>query len=284
MRIKQPQTDIVVAVADLHCGSTVGLCPPAIELDDGGTYRASPAQMQLWKCWLDLWQNVVPAFKKLHTAKRVITVIAGDAVEGVHHGTTQLISANKKDQNNIAVKVIEPIAQASDKSIYLSGTPSHTGAAAEAEERLAQDFDNTIWRTDKSAVWKIWRGSVQGVVFNIAHHRPQNHKPWTAGGAANRQAAQLVYDYTSSGDKMPNIVLRAHGHKVDSSGDFHLARHGIQVIYLPAWQLKTEYIHKIQSGDALSDIGAYLFACKSGEYDKKLKRYPIKGERECQVI
>ena len=32
---------IVVCFGDLHCGSTVGLCPPeGVELDDGGLYMA----------------------------------------------------------------------------------------------------------------------------------------------------------------------------------------------------------------------------------------------------
>ena len=47
----------VIAIAsDLHCGSTIGLCPDTgIELDDGGWYEPSNAQKWLWEEWQNHW-------------------------------------------------------------------------------------------------------------------------------------------------------------------------------------------------------------------------------------
>jgi len=46
---RKRDTVIVAVVADTHPNSTVGLCPPEVELDDGGTYHASKAQRWLWE-------------------------------------------------------------------------------------------------------------------------------------------------------------------------------------------------------------------------------------------
>ena len=41
--------------SDLHAGSTVAICPPRVQLDDGGEYHASKAQRWLWERWKDFW-------------------------------------------------------------------------------------------------------------------------------------------------------------------------------------------------------------------------------------
>ena len=41
--------ELWAVVSDLHCGSTLGLCPPeGVQLDDGGQYLPSAAQKALW--------------------------------------------------------------------------------------------------------------------------------------------------------------------------------------------------------------------------------------------
>lgn len=42
---------LIRATGDVHAGSTVALAPPKIQLDDGGEYVASKAQMWLWERW-----------------------------------------------------------------------------------------------------------------------------------------------------------------------------------------------------------------------------------------
>ena len=49
--------DRIAIVSDLHICSTLGLCPPKINLDEGGTYIYSPLQKIIWTYWLDFWQH-----------------------------------------------------------------------------------------------------------------------------------------------------------------------------------------------------------------------------------
>ena len=56
---------IVVCAGDLHCGSTVGLCPPeGLELDDDGLYLPSKAQNWLWNNWEEAWGKIKSVKRK----------------------------------------------------------------------------------------------------------------------------------------------------------------------------------------------------------------------------
>ncbi len=65
----------LAVIADTHINSTVGLVRPQINLDDGGTYKASRAQRRLWDYWLEYWRSAPKA-------DRVIGIFVGDMVEG----------------------------------------------------------------------------------------------------------------------------------------------------------------------------------------------------------
>ncbi len=53
---------INAAIADLHSGSTVSLCPPKLPKDDGDTHTPNKAVQWLWGAWLEIWQEL--AFQK----------------------------------------------------------------------------------------------------------------------------------------------------------------------------------------------------------------------------
>ena len=56
---------IVVCAGDIHCGSTVGLCPPeGLELDDGGMYEPNKSQRWLWDNWEKAWAVIKSVKRK----------------------------------------------------------------------------------------------------------------------------------------------------------------------------------------------------------------------------
>jgi len=93
-------TTVIAVIGDTHCGGTTGLCPPIYELNGNGHQQANKIQKWLWRCWVDYWQRVKDAVKE-HDAKLVV-IVNGDAVEGVHHGTTQVVSQRYDDMLNRA--------------------------------------------------------------------------------------------------------------------------------------------------------------------------------------
>src|SRR5690554_3562020 len=82
----------VVCVSDLHCGSTVAVCPPTLHLDDGGEYHASDAQRWLWQLWREFWERVER--ERDRDDADLYVVYNGDLVDGDHHNTPQIMSRN----------------------------------------------------------------------------------------------------------------------------------------------------------------------------------------------
>lgn len=41
----------LVVISDTHIGDGLALCPPRCTLDDGGEYRQSGPQRELWRNW-----------------------------------------------------------------------------------------------------------------------------------------------------------------------------------------------------------------------------------------
>ena len=82
----------VVVISDTHCGCQLGLCPPVVNLDNGGTYVQSSLQKKLWEMWNEFWDVWIPMVTK---GEPYIIVHNGDAIDGVHHNSVTQITHNK---------------------------------------------------------------------------------------------------------------------------------------------------------------------------------------------
>ena len=129
---------LLAAVGDTHIGSTVGLCPRRVELDDGGTYEASKSQRWLRECWEDYWQQV-KARKRKKT--RVVALLNGDLADRNRHSKYQLVMINRAVIQRMMLDVLEPVLDIADAIIVVRGTEAHVGGSSEMEEWLAADID-----------------------------------------------------------------------------------------------------------------------------------------------
>src|SRR5436305_14702313 len=115
--------------SDHHAGSTIGLCPPRLLLDDGGEYLASKSQLWLWECWTAYWQQVEET-RRANKAK-LYAVFNGDLVDGNHHGTTQILSGNQNAQAAAVDAYLKiPLALKPNKLFFVRGTEAHAGPSA----------------------------------------------------------------------------------------------------------------------------------------------------------
>ena len=265
---------IVAVVSDMHTNSTVGLCPPRFQLDDGGEYVASKAQRWLWRNWVHYWARVQVKAEELNA--KVITVFAGDVYDGDHHNTPQIVTRNLSDMKRLAWQVLERGVQMSEQVYVIRGTVSHVGEGGWLEESLANDLDNAV-HDETSASWWHLPLIVNGVFFDIGHPRQRGQLPWTASNWANRFAVETMLDYY--GTRCPDVVIRAHRHKIISSDS---ERRGPRVFGLPAFQLATGYVHGFKPG-ALADIGGMIFVCQDGRYEYEMVRYEPKRRAPVRV-
>ena len=262
-------TTILAIVGDLHVNSTVGLVKPTVNLDDGGTYRSSKGQRWLWRNWLSFWDEVSTVAEKHKST--VWTVFNGDMVDVfVKHETVQIITRNDADVFNMVLDTIQPALDVSERVFVMRGTSAHGRSGGVIEEKIAEDIgaekdgDNHSW-------WELPL-ECDGVLYDITHHGPLGQLDWTKGNALNKLVAQLIIVYRNK--RCPDIALRSHNHKYARSDDSL----GMEAYALPAWQLKTEFVHRLaKPGPA--DIGGMYFINDKGTYIPKVVRYPVPEKR-----
>jgi len=270
-----------VAVGDLHINSTVGLIRPTTNLDDGGTYRSSKGQRWLWRNWLSFWDEVSSIGEK-HKKSEIWTVFNGDLVDvNGRHIQTQNISQNDTDVQNMARDTIQPAIDRSDRVFVVRGTAAHVKSSASMEEKIAIDIKaevdpqsevmirnpitNEMEKKNRHSWWELLL-ECEGVLFDIRHHGPLGQLVHTRGNALNRRAMEMMVRYANQ--RVPDVAIQSHQHRFASSSD----EYPIKVYALPAWQLISEFIHRIGNVTP-ADIGGMYFICDQGQYTPVIKRY-----------
>ncbi len=253
------ETVVLAVVSDLHTNSTIGLCPPYVELDDGGHYRSSKAQRWLWRNWKAYVDRVQQTAERENG--RVITVFNGDINDGDHHDTPQIISRNEATQLKIAVESARPLVDISEKVFVVRGTEVHVGKSGSMEETFAADIGAVQNPETDAFSWWHLKLTAAGVSLDIAHHASMGRLPWTRSASANKLAAVTMFEYMNRNEKPPDLVIRSHQHRWSDSWDAYRTR----AIQLPAWQLATAYVHRLNPG-ALADVGGLIIVCRDGSY------------------
>lgn len=264
---KRPVT--LAISSDHHCGSTLGLCPPeGVRIDDDSQYRPSKAQRWTWDCWEDYWGEAA-AVRKRHGSE-LWCVYNGDATEGDHHGTSQIISRNPEPQSYLTERVFGvPGDLRPERQFAIRGTETHVGPGASSEELWAKKLLNHVRHpVTKTHSWWHLRLEVHGVRFDFQHHGRTGTRPWTKGAIA-ALAAEIFYEHSRTNNPYPHFAIRSHRHLHADSGDLHPTR----VIGTPAWQLKTAHGHKV-AAESIADIGGILITVfPNGETEVKKKLY-----------
>jgi len=250
---------IVACVGDTHCGSTVGLCPPeGLELDDGGMYEPNKAQRWLWSNWEIAW-DVIKSIKFRNRRAKLHLILNGDLIDGDHHRTTQIASGLTGIHIRCAMESLRVPLALKPKSIHiLRGTPSHVGRAGGAEEGIA--------RALSAEGWKVIGDPDTG---NKSSYGRMGRRAHTRGPYIRWFAQDIFFNYMMDHEEPPDIAVRSHFHQFADSGRIHKVK--TRAVALPAWQLATEYVHRV--AESLADIGLVWFEIDDNGYDMKTVLY-----------
>jgi len=266
---------IVVCVGDTHCGSTVGLCPPeGLELDDEGMYLPSKAQNWLWNNWEEAWGKVKSVKRKNRKAKLHL-ILNGDLIDGDHHRTTQIATGLTGVHMRCAMESLRvPLALKPNTIHVLRGTPSHVGRAGGSEEGIARALKAASWPVVgdpdtgmKSSYSRVIQ--VGNTRFDIKHHGRMGRRAHTKGPYMRWFAQDIFFNHMMDGDDPPDVAIRSHFHQFADSGRIHKIK--TRAVALPAWQLATEYVHRV--AESLADIGLVWFEVDDDDYDMKTVLY-----------
>lgn len=267
-------TTYLIQVGDHHINSTVALCAPGVELDDGGTYHLSRTQHWLWQCWEEFSAEVA------RLDGRKIVVFMGDLGElDTKRRSVQLITANKSTVLKTIQRTIEPLVEVADKLIIMRGTQAHVGKGAWLEETIASDYDHTIPDKQRgSASWYHMRPVIDNARFDLAHHASMSGLPWARGNSANNLAKKITWLYmVKMGQPAPHVALRAHNHIMTSSAQDEFP---VFVQYGPAWTTATEYAYRAGHENSLSDVGGIIWKIDNGKFEKRAITFSPKESRK----
>jgi len=237
----------LIVVSDLHAGCQLALCPPeGAMLDNGGRYMPSDLQLKVWSWWLDFWNVWVPQVTR---GEPFDLVVNGDAVDGVHHGSTTQISHNLRDQALIAKGILAvPMSMAKCERLYwVRGTSAHVGESGVEEERLAADLGAVPNEIGQHARHELWL-RVGGALVNIMHHIGTTGSNAYESTAVHKELIECYVEAAKHREAPPDVIVRSHRHRgfktSFAASDHGDSRDAIAVV-TPGWQAKTPFCFRI---------------------------------------
>lgn len=265
----------LILVSDTHENHIFGLGPPVFTRSDGDVIKANNIRRELWSAWNRFFDQ---AFKLSGGYYRVVCGL-GDLIESDAKVRSQneLVTRSPPDALRMVCETWEPIAQEADNLLIIRGTPAHTGEGSWQEESVAQNFDNTIPDTENSnASWWHFYGEFGGVIFDLAHHSSMGRISRNLAGAAGRLAYDVQRAYIMDWKlKPPDLVIRAHNHRFADSGTTYDTR----ALMIGCFQYKTAYLHRINAGYEMPQIGGLVVLCDGGRYELHPIRIRPKSKR-----
>lgn len=242
---KASRPEMLLIVSDLHCGSSVGLLPPNFKTLEGQPVNQSAWQEWLWECWTEmlLWVERETA------GSNYAVVINGDIIEGVHHGTKQVISPDVSDHLNAAEIVCRPLIARASRTYIVKGTECHTNGTETTLGKILRTESNPDTGLPS---WDRLHLTIRGCRCAFSHHVGTSTRSWTEATQLASILAEEALQAMKNGEDFPQVVGRAHRHKF---GTFSNGRQ--LAVISPPWQGLTRHGHKVVP-EARTQPGAYL--------------------------
>jgi hypothetical protein len=174
------------------------------------------------------------------------------------------------------LQVARELSKGWDALYVCRGTPYHVGEGGNVEEELAKALGAVPDSAGQYARYGLLL-RLGDCVIDAAHHAWVATRQWTVGSNAARYAAEVLATYAELGETPPNLILRAHNHRVADSGETF---RNTRCVFLPAWQMMTEYGYK-KGVIRPADIGGVIVKLPQGQVEVKIAmRINLKAREE----
>lgn len=247
---------VLAAISDMHCGGTTGLWPPGMVITDDTPAPQNGLQRLIWDGWCDFWQAKLPT---VVGDREYALLINGDAIDGYHHRTKQVMSVEVGDHVRAAMKCLElgfAMFRQPKRVFVTVGTECHTG---EVESSLGERLGAEKPEGSAFAASGRWLINLRGVTTEAMHHMSCTSIPRLESGALGREMGDAIQSYAMQGLEAPRVFLRAHRHVY---GEFRSM--GRLLVVTPAWQAGTRYVDKVVR-QARTEFGGVVL-----DYDDKM--------------
>lgn len=227
-----PNIEAIVAISDLHVGSTVAIAPPGFVMARGNTLGLNDIQEWFWQAWLRFSDDLERALD----GRAFALVINGDLTEANHHKTQEIWSVNEADHVGAAIKLLKPLAAKAAKVFVVEGTECHT-----------RDFEHEI-ALHLGAVEDVESGrpafprlslTANNIRCVFHHHMPTTSRAYLESNALGIMLGNEQLNAARAGEPIPRVLGMAHRHvagAVESPAGIAFCT--------PAWQALTRYGYK----------------------------------------
>jgi hypothetical protein len=265
----------VIAISDLHIGSTVGLCPPEVMVVDRGTYLPNVFQRAVYAYWCNFWQEFVP--KAVKGSKKTVLVINGDIIDNIHHDVVNILSSSVQVQEEAAWRLLNGIRRLCPARIheiyFVAGTEAHSGPGAQSERRLAGQMNAIPDDSGELTPFQRWL-DVDGTIFHFAHTIGTTSSAAYESSAPMRELVASMVEATQWNRPMPDVLVRSHRHRFIEV-PIPTATGRIRVVITPGWQLRTPFVERVDRM-RMPHIGGVVFTVEKEKVCLvKEKMYPL---------
>ena len=168
----------------------------------------------------------------------------GDALDGVHHGSTSQISHNLNDQAKIAEAVLRPVVERCEgRYFHIRGTSAHVGDAAMAEEQLARSLGAIPNKAGQHARYELWK-MVGPRLIQAMHHVGTTGSQHYESTAVHRELMESFLEAGRWNRRPPDVIIRGHRHRhIETS--IPTANGEARAVVTPGWQGKTPFLWRV---------------------------------------
>lgn len=222
---------LIASMSDMHSGSAKALFLPRMTQFEHTNYTPTDSQKKIHKHWMKCADWV----RELRRDKELIIVHNGDAIEGIHHNTQDIVSYKWDDHVRIHCDLMDEFLYevGGAQLHYVSGTESHV---MDKEMEIADDLGATYQHELKlnvngRQIWYTHRGASPGYSY-------------TEGDSYRNWLKKIYWELKLRNERVPDMIVGSHYHHPIYNTYVH-DYHTIHGIILPSWQMKTRYAYGV---------------------------------------
>ena len=250
---------LVVVLSDLHSGGSTALFPNRFWQSTTTEHNHTPTQRQA--AMYKHFERCMEYAAQNRRGKRLVVVHDGDAIEGVHHNSIQVITQNKAEQAGIHIDLMDTFLKRTrfskkngDLLYYVSGTETHVG---DIEQSIAKDLSAEN-NPEGGRVFDHLELNINGRLVWMVHHGKGRGRGANEGNELRNWMRDVFWDCMKVKAQPPDLVITGHTHT--PTWNTYIGRninsfHMIHGVVCPSWQMKTRYAYKVAPVDR-NEIGA----------------------------
>jgi hypothetical protein len=255
MGVKKLMQDItLIPFADMQTGSYTALHPNVRKIggiykdltDIGGWNYRNNNHFYLSSNQVRIWEHLNKCLDyglKERTGNKMVMFSMGEAIDGVHHGTHELVSQNPTEHKETHIELFQYIQekleyQRGDELYCFDSTYVHTGdeESSIGAKLGAHRFDGGLYSTSFLEI------EINGKLIWAYHEGVKAGEYPNKGNMAINMLKRIYYTCKVEGERVPDLILTAHVHNPHHSVWITPENKIMHYVILPSWQDKTRYV------------------------------------------